>query len=79
MGVKLGVMLAQILIIWPLVGNLAELAKTYQNHWFFIYFEALGLPTSRPNRSKIVPKAMTNRLNNDEYLDAFFDGFFDGF
>ena len=26
--VKLGVMLAQILIIWPLVGNLTEIAKS---------------------------------------------------
>ena len=64
LGVKLGVMLAKISIIWPLVGNLAEISKSLKNYKFSIYFEALGLPTSRPNRQKNVPKAIKNRTNN---------------
>ena len=53
---KLGAKLTKKSIIWPLVGKLAEVAKMLQNYCAFNTFGSLGLPTSRQNSIKSVPR-----------------------
>ena len=72
-------MLTQISIIWPLVGNLAERAKSLKNNLFLQVFETLGLPTSRPNRQQIEPKAIKNQLTNQSTSQCMFLSIFGRF
>ena len=56
LNAKLRAKLTKKSIIWPLVGKLAEVAKMLQNYLFFNTFGSLGLPTSRQNSIKSVPR-----------------------
>ena len=60
LGAKLGAKFTKKSITWPLVGNLAETAKILKN-LRFARFWSLGLPTSKQNRQKGVPRPIKNQ------------------
>ena len=76
-GAKLTAKLTQKSIIWPLVGKLAEIAKMLENYKFFNSFGSLGLPTSKENWHKSVPRVMKNEAKKWSASWWVFDGFCD--
>ena len=62
LGAKLKAKLTKKTMILHLVGKLAEMAKILKNVKFFKVFGSLGLPTSKQNYQKNVPRPIKNQV-----------------